>query len=81
MGFKLNGRRDTKTTLTYEQLYTEEIAVEESNTNALSTKRDHDISGYKSRIMTPKFSPEFSASKVSVTESKFKILWIEFSFF
>ena len=81
MVFKLNGRRNTENTFKYAQLYQESIAFEEANENALSTKRDDDISGYKSRIMIAEVFPEFKASKVSATESKFQILWIEFSFF
>ena len=81
MVFKLNGRRDSGKTLTYAQLYKDSIAFEENNTDALSTKWNEKISGYKSRIMIAQVFPEFSASKVSATESKYEILWIEFSFF
>ena len=81
MVFKLNGRRNTATTLTYKQIYQESIAIEEGNKEALSTKRNDEISGYKSRIMIAQVFPEFNASKVSATESKYEILWIEFSFF
>ena len=81
MVFKLNGRRNTETTLTYKQIYQGSVAIEEDNTDALSTKRNDEISGYKSRLMIAQVFPEFSASKVSATESKYEILWIEFSFF
>ena len=81
MVFKLNGRRNTKTSLTYVQVFEEPNGVEENNAEVLSTKWNQDISGYKSRIMTKMVFPTFNASKVSATESKFEILWIEFSFF
>ena len=81
MVFKLNGRRDSKTTLTYLQIFEATHGVEENNTDVLSTKRNQDISGYRSRIMTKEVFPEFNPSKVSATESKYEILWIEFSFF
>ena len=71
MVFKLNGRRDSGKTLTYAQLYKDSIAFEENNTDALSTKWNEKISGYKSRIMIAQVFPEFSASKVSATESKY----------
>ncbi|XP_015763559.1 PREDICTED: uncharacterized protein LOC107342572 isoform X2 [Acropora digitifera] len=66
MVFKLNGRRNTENTLKYAQLYQESIAFEEDNENALSTKRNDDISGYKSRIMIAQVFPEFNASKAKI---------------
>lgn len=81
MVFKLNGRRNSKTTLTYLQIFKATHGVEENNADVLSTKWNQDISAYKSRIMTKEVFPEFNASKVSATESKYEILWIEFSFF
>ena len=79
MIFKLNGRRDPKS-LAYQTLLKSAIAVEENNTDALSTKRNTDFSGYKSRIMTGEYFFLFGASEVSAPERKFEILWIEFSF-
>ena len=81
MVFKLNGKRNTKTSLTYREVFEDIYGVEENNAEVLSTKWNKDISGYKSRIMTKMGFPEFNPSKVSATESKFQILWIEFSFF
>ncbi|XP_044162689.1 uncharacterized protein LOC114962356 isoform X2 [Acropora millepora] len=66
MVFKLNGRRNTATTLTYKQIYQESIAIEEGNKEALSTKRNDEISGYKSRIMIAQVFPEFNASKAKI---------------
>ena len=81
MVFKLNGRRNTESTMTYRQVFEDPRGVEENNAEVLSTKWNQGISGYKSRIMTRMVFPTFNASKVSATESKFEILWIEFSFF
>ena len=81
MVFKLNGKRNTKSTSKYAQVFEDLTSVEENNGKVLSTKWNQDISGYKSRIMTRMGFPAFNASQVSATESKFEILWIEFSFF
>ena len=80
MIFKLNGRRKTGTTWTYKEIY-EAGAVDDDKDEVLSTKWNQDMSGFKSRIMTNDIFPVFNASKVSATESKFEILWIEISFF
>ncbi|XP_067028916.1 uncharacterized protein [Acropora muricata] len=67
MIFKLNGRRDPKS-LAYQTLLKSAIAVEENNTDALSTKRNTDFSGYKSRIMTGEYFFLFGASEVMMLE-------------
>lgn len=77
MVFKLNGKRDPKS-LAYMAVLLNVVAVEENNTDALSTKRNTDFSGYKSRIMTGEYLFLFGASEVSAPERKFEILWIEF---
>ena len=79
MIFKLNGRRDPNS-FTYMTLLKNAIAVEENSTDALSTKRNVDFSGYKSRIMTGEYFFLFGASEVSAPERKFEILSIESSF-
>ena len=79
MVFKLNGKRDPKS-LPYKALLESTIAVEENNTDALSTEWNRDFSGYKSRIMTIEYMFLFGASEVSAPKRKFEILWIEFSF-
>ncbi|XP_074631838.1 uncharacterized protein LOC141890294 [Acropora palmata] len=66
MVFKLNGRRNTKTSLTYVQVFEEPNGVEENNAEVLSTKWNQDISGYKSRIMTKMVFPTFNASKAKI---------------
>lgn len=81
MVLKLNGRRNAKTTLTYRHIYEARHGVDENKDDVLSTKWNKDISGFKSRIMTNVAFPAFNPSKVSATESKFEILWIEISFF
>ena len=70
MVFKLNGRRNPKS-LTYMAVLENFVAVEENNTDALSTKRNTDFSGYKSRIMTGEYLFLFGASEVSAPERKF----------
>ncbi|XP_015763561.1 PREDICTED: uncharacterized protein LOC107342573 [Acropora digitifera] len=66
MVFKLNTERDSETTMSYLQIFEATHAVEEDNAGALSTKRNNDISGYKSRIMTREFFPEFNPSKAKI---------------
>ncbi|KAK2567288.1 hypothetical protein P5673_008079 [Acropora cervicornis] len=66
MVFKLNGRRNIETTLTYAQVFEDPSGVEENNVEVLSTKWNQDISGYKSRIMTRMVFPTFNASKVKI---------------
>ncbi|XP_074631421.1 uncharacterized protein LOC141889965 [Acropora palmata] len=65
MVFKLNGRRNPKS-LTYMAVLENFVAVEENNTDALSTKRNTDFSGYKSRIMTGEYLFLFGASEAKM---------------
>lgn len=66
MVFKLNGRRNTESTMTYRQIFEDPRGVEENNAEVLSTKWNKDISGYKSRIMTRMFFFTFNASKAKI---------------